>query len=138
MGGGSPQRRGPATRAPVDSAATAVERELVKLAVQLPVLVAPQYDALGEDCFTSPELQAVHALIAKAGGTGSTAGGEPWVGALLEACDSDQTRATAAVKATLQRVNPEEEPERYYRLFGELVSLEQTVRALRERGIGAS
>jgi DNA primase len=116
----------------------------------------------------------VHAVIAKAGGTSSTAGGELWVGALLEACDSDPTRtlvtrlaveaplsdlepddryagavlarvqelaatrATATVKATLQRVNPEEEPERYYRLFAELVSLEQTVRALRERGIGAS
>ena len=174
MGGSSQQRRGPAAKAPVDSAATAVERELVKLAVQLPVLVAPQYDALGEDCFTSPDLQAVHAVIAKAGGTSSTAGGELWVGALLEACDSDPirtlvtrlaveaplsdlepddryagavlarvqelaaTRATASVKATLQRVNPEEEPERYYRLFAELVSLEQTVRALRERGIGAS
>ena len=174
MGGSAQQRRGPAAKAPVDSAATAVERELVKLAVQLPVLVAPQYDALGEDCFTSPDLQAVHAVIAKAGGTSSTAGGEPWVGALLEACDSDPTRtlvtrlaveaplsdlepddryagavlarvqelaatrATATVKATLQRVNPEEEPERYYRLFAELVSLEQTVRALRERGIGAS
>ena len=174
MGGSAQQRRGPAAKAPVDSAATAVERELVKLAVQLPVLVAPQYDALGEDCFTSPDLQAVHAVIAKAGGTSSTAGGESWVGALLEACESDPTRtlvtrlaveaplsdlepddryagavlarvqelaatrATATVKATLQRVNPEEEPERYYRLFAELVSLEQTVRALRERGIGAS
>ena len=30
-----------------------------------------------------------------------------------------------------------EEAERFNRLFAELVSLEQTVRALRERGIGA-
>ncbi|MCW2615727.1 MAG: primase [Frankiales bacterium] len=174
MGSTPQQRRASPAARPVDSAATAVERELVKLAVQLPVLVAPQYDALGEDCFTLPDLQAVHAVIAKAGGTSQAAGGEPWVGALLEACEDDQTRslvtrlaveaplsdfepddryagavlarvqelaatrATAAVKATLQRVNPEEEPERYYRLFAELVSLEQTVRALRERGIGAT
>ncbi len=175
MGGAAPQqRRGPAPAAPVDSAAAAVERELVKLAVQLPVLVAPQYDALDETCFTSTDLRAVHGVIAKAGGTSGTAGGEAWVGALLEACDADEvrslvtrlaveaplsdlepddryagavlarvqelaaTRATAAAKATLQRINPEEEPERYYRLFAELVSLEQTVRALRERGIGAS
>ena len=174
MGRAPQQRRDPAAKAPVDSAATAVERELVKLAVQLPVLVAPQYDALGEDCFTSTELQAVHAVIAKAGGTSAAVGGEPWVGSLLEASDTDETRslitrlaveaplsdlepddryagavlarvqelaatrATATLKATLQRVNPEEEPERYYRLFAELVSLEQTVRALRMRGMGAS
>ena len=174
MGGAPQQRRGPSATASVDSAAAAVERELVKLAVQLPVLVAPQYDALDETCFTSPDLRSVHGVIARAGGTSSTAGGEAWVGALLEARDADEvrslvtrlaveaplsdlepddryagavlarvqelaaTRAAAAAKATLQRINPEEEPERYYRLFAELVSLEQTVRALRERGIGAS
>ena len=168
--GGPPQRR---VAPPVDTAATAVERELVKLAVQLPLLVAPQYDTLDAACFTSADLQAVHQVIAKAGGTGQTAGGEPWVSSLLEAADTDEvrslvtrlaveaplsdlqpddryagaflarvqelaaTRATAVVKATLQRVNPEEEPERYTKLFAELVSLERTVRALRERGIGA-
>jgi DNA primase len=47
------------------------------------------------------------------------------------------TRATSELKAQLQRVNPVEEPERYARVFAELVSLESTVRALRERGIGA-
>ncbi|MGI8536851.1 MAG: DNA primase [Mycobacteriales bacterium] len=172
--GGAPrQRRGAAASTPADGAATAVERELAKLAIQLPVLVAPQFDALGAECFTSPELRAVHAVIAKAGGTARAAGGEPWMAVLLEASDTDEvrslvtrlaveaplsdlepddryagavlarvqelaaTRATATAKATLQRVNPEEEPERYSRLFAELVSLEQTVRALRERGIGA-
>ncbi|MCW2680232.1 MAG: primase [Frankiales bacterium] len=166
------QRRGAPTRS-VDGAATTVERELAKLAVQHPVLVAPQYDALSEDVFTSPELQAVHAVVAKAGGTATAAGGETWVTALLEACPTDEvrslvtrlaveaplsdlepddryagavlaraqelsaTRATAELKQRLQRVNPAEEPERYGRLFAELVSLEQTVRALRERGIGS-
>ena len=176
LAGGSPtapsQRRSPPPARP-DAAAVAVERELVKLAVQAPVLVAPQYDALADDCFTAPELLAVHAVVAKAGGTAGAAGGESWVAALLEAAPTDEvrslvtrlaveaplsdvepddryagavlarvqelaaTRTTAAAKATLQRVNPEEEPERYFRLFAELVSLEQTVRALRERGIGA-
>ena len=165
------QRRLP-VRPAADAAAAAVERELVKLAVQLPVLVAPQYDALAEDCFTSPELRGVHAVIAKAGGTTTSAGGEAWVTALLEACPTDEarslvtrlaveaplsdlepddryagavlarvqelaaTRATTELKAQLQRVNPVEEPERYARVFAELVSLEQTVRALRERGMG--
>jgi DNA primase len=47
------------------------------------------------------------------------------------------TRAVAELKAQLQRVNPVEEPERYNRVFAELISLEQTVRALRERSLGA-
>jgi DNA primase len=169
----APQQRRGAPARPADGAATAVERELAKLAVQLPALVAPQFDALGEGVFTSPELSAVHAVVAKAGGTASTAGGEGWVTSLLEAAPDDDvrslitrlaveaplsdlepddryagavlaraqelaaTRATADLKQRLQRVNPVEEPERYGKLFAELVSLEQTVRALRERGIGA-
>ncbi|MDQ3611789.1 MAG: DNA primase, partial [Actinomycetota bacterium] len=172
-GGGraSTQRRTPpAMRA--DAAAVTVERELLKLAVQLPVLVAPQYDAIADECFTAPELREVHQVVAKAGGTAGASGGEAWVATLLEAAPNDEvrslitrlaveaplsdlepddryagavvarvqelaaTRATAQAKAALQRVNPAEEPERYARLFAELVSLEQTVRALRERGIG--
>jgi len=169
----TPVQRRTAARPSADAAAAAVERELVKLAVQLPVLVAPQYDALADDCFTSPELRTVHAVVAKAGGTATATSGETWVAALLEACPTDEvrslvtrlaveaplhdlepddryagavlarvqelaaTRATAELKAQLQRVNPVEEPERYARVFAELVSLEQTVRALRERGIGA-
>ena len=172
--GGAPQQRRAAEPRPVDTAASAVERELVKLAVQLPVLVAPQYDALGEDCFTSTDLRAVHGVIAKAGGTSSTAGGETWVGALLEACDDDETRTAVtrlaveaplsdlepddryagavlarvqelaatrevvSLKATLQRINPVEEPEQYGRAFAQLISLEATARALRERGIGGA
>ena len=171
----SGQTHAPGQRRPAptqgDAATAAVERELVKLAVQLPILVAPQYDSLDEDCFTSESLREVHALIAKAGGVGSTAGGETWVAALREAAGTDEvgamvtrlavesplsdlepddryagavlarvqelaaTRATARAKATLQRLNPVEEPERYGKLFAELISLEQTVRALRERGI---
>jgi DNA primase len=169
----APQQRRSAPARSVDGAAATVERELVKLAVQHPVLVAPQYDALSEDVFTNPDLRAVHGVIAKAGGTAGAAGGEAWVTALLEACPVDEvrslvtrlaveaplsdlepddryagavlaraqelsaTRAVAELKQRLQRVNPAEEPERYGRLFAELVSLEQTVRALRERGIGS-
>ncbi|CAN5317565.1 DNA primase [soil metagenome] len=171
--GRAPQQRRAPARPAADAASVAVERELVKLAVQQPLLVAPQFDALGDDVFTGPDLQAVHGVIAKAGGTTTSPGGEAWVTALLEASPSDEvrslvtrlaveaplsdlepddryagavlarcqelaaTRATAELKQKLQRVNPVEEAERYNRLFAELVSLEQTVRALRERGIGA-
>ena len=46
------------------------------------------------------------------------------------------SRRIAELKPRLQRVNPVEEAEQYGRLFAELISLEQTVRALRERAVG--
>ena len=61
------------------------------------MLVAPQYDALAEDCFTSEELRPVHGVVAKAGGTASAAGGEAWVTALLEACPTDEVRSLASM-----------------------------------------
>ncbi len=41
----------------------------------------------------------------------------------------------AAMKATVQRMRPDTETERYNRLFAELISLEAQRRALRERGL---
>jgi DNA primase len=42
-------------------------------------------------------------------------------------------RRIGETKSRLQRVNPVEKPEEYHRLFGELLSLEQHARALREQ-----
>lgn len=47
------------------------------------------------------------------------------------------TRRTTELKQRLQRVNPVEAAEEYNRMCGVLFSLEQTVRALRERGFGS-
>ncbi len=170
-GAGRPPRQRRSAAPAADEAALAVEREAVKLAVQLPVLVAPLFDALDEDVWTDSALRDVRAVVAKAGGAGSTAGGEPWVSLLRETADdalrtligalavepvrSDSdpdtryatavlarlqefalSRRIAELKPQLQRVNPVEEPERYNRAFAELVQLEQSVRAVRERGLG--
>ena len=45
------------------------------------------------------------------------------------------TRQIVELKSKLQRVNPVEQPDRYTRLFGELVALEQHRISLRQRGI---
>ena len=157
-------------RPSLDRATVAVEREVVKLAVQAPVLVAPVFDAIDEQAWSAEPLRAVRTLIAKAGGASGQAGGEAWVAQLREAaaedvvrdlvvqlavepmfCDGEVderyagtqlarlqefalSRRIAELKPQLQRVNPVEEAERYGRLFAELVSLEQSVRAVRERG----
>jgi DNA primase len=46
------------------------------------------------------------------------------------------SRNVAIVKARLQRLNPQENPDEHTRLFGELLSLEKQRRDLRDRGIG--
>ncbi len=45
-------------------------------------------------------------------------------------------REVATLKGRLQRMNPEETPEAYQRIFGELISLEQQAKLLGERGMG--
>ena len=46
-------------------------------------------------------------------------------------------RRITELKPALQRMNPVEEPDRYHRVWAELIQLESTARALRERGLGA-
>jgi len=165
------QRRAPAPSG--DPAVLRLEREAVKLAVQLPVLVAPELDQLDGEVFTDPSLRTVHETVRKAGGVGSAVAGEAWVGRLLEASPDDAVRhlvtslaveaphsdsppddryaaavlgrlqelavvrRIAELKPALQRVNPLEQAERYGRLWAELVQLETTARALRERAVGS-
>ncbi|MFF2960902.1 DNA primase [Streptomyces sp. NPDC057963] len=50
------------------SPAHRTERELLKLALQKPALVAPAFDAYGADEFTAPPYAAVRQCIAEAGG----------------------------------------------------------------------
>ncbi|WP_084962516.1 DNA primase [Thermoactinospora rubra] len=79
--------------APVDPHVK-VEAELLKLAVQRPVLLGPRFDALDAQAFTAPDHVAVHKVIAEAGGTGSAGhGGREWVDRLLEHAADDAVRA---------------------------------------------
>jgi DNA primase len=46
-------------------------------------------------------------------------------------------RRIAAIKARLQRMNPEEDPAAYNKMFGDLVALEQRRKWLLDRASGA-
>src|SRR5581483_5579616 len=72
-----------------------VERELLKLALQTPALVAPVLDAFGEDEFPTPAYRAVRAAVAAAGGVayGADGAGDAWVGLVREACPDGAVRA---------------------------------------------
>ncbi|EME99812.1 DNA primase [Streptomyces mobaraensis NBRC 13819 = DSM 40847] len=61
-----PGPRGPALN--LRSPAHRTERELLKLALQRPELVAPAFDAYGEDEFTAPPYAVVRRAIEQAGG----------------------------------------------------------------------
>ncbi|WP_406198338.1 DNA primase [Kitasatospora sp. NBC_01560] len=70
-----------------------VERELLKLALQHPDLVAPTFDNYGEDEFPTPPYTAVRRAIGQAGGAAYGAGQADFTGAVREACPDDQVRS---------------------------------------------
>jgi DNA primase len=96
----------------------------------------PWVARLLEQCPDDRVRRLVHALAVEA----PLSDAEPdarYAGAVLARLQElAAVRRVAELKPRLQRLNPVEEPERYSRLFAELISLEQTVRALRERGLG--
>ncbi|MFE6778309.1 DNA primase [Streptomyces sp. NPDC057702] len=84
-----PGLRGPALN--LRSPAHRVERELLKLALQRPDLVAPAFDAYGADEFTAPPYAVVREVIEEAGGVSSADG--DYVARVREAAPDDTVRA---------------------------------------------
>jgi DNA primase len=170
VGGGDAAPRIPAQ--PADSPQRMVEREALKLALQVPVLAGPMFDAIGPETYGDPVFQAVRAAIANAGGTATATGGVVWIEAVRDACldfgakalvgelavqplhvdgevDPRYVQVTLArlqvgavttrirdLKSKVQRVNPVAHKDEYLALAGELFSLEQHARALREQAAG--
>ncbi len=80
----APPRPAPARQEPIDPAVR-LEAEALKLAVQRPALLGPEFDALGAATFTLPEHVALYELVMAAGGTAAGGpGGREWVDRLLE------------------------------------------------------
>jgi DNA primase len=171
-GAGAPDPRIAASRAVVDSPQSTVEREVLKLALQAPVLAGPMFDALGPEAYQHPVHVAVRAAVAEAGGAAGAASGAVWIERVRDACrdlaaqalvgelaveplridgepDPRYVSVTLArlqlasvsarireLKSKVQRVNPVEHRDDYLALAGELFSLEQHARALREQAVG--
>ncbi|MDP9816557.1 DNA primase [Spirilliplanes yamanashiensis] len=170
---GAPAAPAPGPRPPVlDSPTSMVEREALKLALQVPVLAGPMFDALAADAYHHPVHVAVRHAIAAAGGTASATGGAVWIEAVRGACDDLGAAALVGelaveplridgeadpryvsvtlarlqwgavtsrirdLKSKVQRVNPVANKDEYLALAGELFSLEQHARALKEQSVG--
>ncbi|WP_229689615.1 DNA primase [Microbispora bryophytorum] len=85
---GAPARSAPVRQEPMDPAVR-LEAEALKLAVQRPALLGPEFDALGAATFTLPEHVALYEVIVAAGGTAAGGpGGREWVDRLLEQADA--------------------------------------------------
>jgi DNA primase len=68
------------------AAATVVEREALKLALQEPVLAGPLFDALGVEAYHDPVHAVVRSAIAEAGGVTLAVSGPEWVARVRDAC----------------------------------------------------
>ncbi|HEX7744468.1 MAG TPA: DNA primase [Micromonosporaceae bacterium] len=168
-GDGQPRRR---PEPVVDSPQSIVEREALKLALQVPVVAGPMFDTLGPDTYLHPVHSAVRVAIAEAGGAVAATGGAVWVERVRDACtdlagrvlvgelaveplridvepDPRYVSVTMArlelgpvtarireLKSKIQRINPVDNKDEYFALFGELLSLEQHARALRDQAAG--
>jgi DNA primase len=68
------------------------ERQLLQCVLQTPrSLLAPEFDALGEDAFTAPVHRAVHQAVRACGGLADATPGEGWVEQVAAAV-SDEVR----------------------------------------------
>ena len=155
-----------------DDPRLAVERESLKLAMQVPGLAGPVFDAVGADAYTHPVYVAIRDAVAAAGGVQGASIGPGWVEQVRERCADEVARSVtselaveglrtagdpdgryvvrnlarlqelavdrsiATLRSRVQRINPVERPDEYSRMFGELVTLEQHRRGLREQGMG--
>jgi DNA primase len=168
---GGPGRSAPAESG-VDSPQAMVERECLKLALQMPALAGPMFDALGAEVYRHPVHVVVREAITTAGGAASAAAGAVWIEGVRDECGDLAAKALVGelaveplridtepdpryvsvalarlqlgsvaarireLKSKVQRVNPVTNKDEYLALAGELFSLEQHARALREQAVG--
>src|SRR5829696_4612697 len=105
-------RRAPA-RPSRDDPAVAVEREVVKLAVQVPQLAGPVFDALDDTAFTEPTYAAIRRAVAGAGGAAAGRSGPEWVERISEYCPDLLIRSTLTELA-VERLRTSGEPDDRY------------------------
>jgi DNA primase len=116
LAGESQQPRGgrrPPPRPSRDDPAVAVEREVLKLAVQVPQLAGPLFDALDETSFTEPTYQAIRAALAAAGGVSAARSGPAWIDKVGEYCPDLVARSTLTELA-VERPRTNGQPDEKY------------------------
>jgi DNA primase len=80
-------------RPAVDDAVASVEREVLKVAMQLPAVAGPVFDALPSSVFLVPAHEKLRTAIAAAGGTAGAVSGPGWADVVSAHAGDDQTRS---------------------------------------------
>ncbi len=105
-----PPRR--AAPPPIDEAVASVEREALKVAMQLPAVAGPAFDALPDAAFVVPVHVTLRQGIAAAGGTASAVSGPAWAGAVEDQLPDLEARSLVHALA-VEPLHTNLQPERY-------------------------
>jgi DNA primase len=109
---GAPAPSGPAKAEPakVDEAVALVEREVLKVALQLPGIAGPTFDALGEEAFLVPGHRDLRRAISAAGGTAAATDPARWTEAIeAQLSDERQQRGVHALAVEPLRAGAEDQ-----------------------------
>jgi DNA primase len=98
---------------PVDDAVASVEREMLKIAMQLPALAGPVFDALPTGAFVVPAHQRLREAIALAGGTAEAVSGPSWAQAVAQQLTDEDTKRLVHALAVEPLHTGADSPERY-------------------------
>ncbi|GAA3224423.1 DNA primase [Dactylosporangium siamense] len=96
-----------------DSAEALVEREALKLALQLPALAGPMFDVVGADIYAHPTYAALRTAIADAGGASSATAGAVWIERVREAC-TDPAAGGLVTELAVEPLRLDGEPDPRY------------------------
>src|SRR5262245_19367066 len=96
-----------------DDPLTTVEREALKLALQLPGLAGPVFDATTADDYAYPVHIEVRSAIAEAGGAASAVAGVVWVEKVRELC-TDLSAAALVGELAVESLRIDGEPDPRY------------------------
>jgi DNA primase len=99
--------------AKVDESVAAVEREVLKVALQLPGVAGPEFDALEPEAFLVDAHQKVRAAIAAAGGTGAGVSGPEWTEKIAAHVTDERVRSGVHALAVEPLRSGAEAAERY-------------------------
>jgi DNA primase len=102
----------PTRRAAADDAVAGVEREVLKVALQLPGVAGPQFEAIPERAFRVPEHAQLRRAIATAGGATGAVTGAEWAAAVAAALPEEARGLVNALAVEPLRAGPQEQ-ERY-------------------------
>ncbi|BEP15205.1 DNA primase [Acidothermaceae bacterium B102] len=103
------------------------EREVLKVALQRPVLAGPVFDGLEPEMFTSPAYRLVRGAIASAGGCATVTTATAWIQAVTSAAPNDFIKGLATELAVEPILIDREVDQRY-------VSMQ--LATLQERAVG--